>query len=113
MDIFGHTTDGDTRTPKESNIAALADFPRPTTQKELNSFVGLASFFRGYVNVDGMNFAQLAAPLYEWKKGGRKVVRRWTDVHEAAFIAIKDAHSEPPSQHANQTKINTPTRGLK
>ena len=88
VDMLGHTVDGTTRTPKESNVAALADFPRPTSQKELESFVGLATFFREYVNVNGVSFAELAAPLYKLKQGGRKVVRRWRDVHEAACFPV-------------------------
>ena len=75
VDMLGHTVDGTSRTPKESNVAALIDFPRPTSQRGVEQFVGLASFFRQYVNSEGRTFAELAAPLYQLKKGGKKVHR--------------------------------------
>ena len=72
VNLLGHVTDGTTRRPMQSNVTALVDFPRPTNLKELRSFIGLASFFRKYVNVDGVTFAELAAPLYKLQRGKRR-----------------------------------------
>ena len=95
-DMLGHHIDGKVRRPKESNVQALVGFPRPRTAKQLRSFIGLASFFRDYINQDGVSFAQMAAPLYKLSRGGKRVHRLWTDDHEAAFLAIKKALMSQP-----------------
>uniref|UniRef100_A0A8R1HTI6 RNA-directed DNA polymerase n=1 Tax=Caenorhabditis japonica TaxID=281687 RepID=A0A8R1HTI6_CAEJA len=64
---------------------AVAEFPRPKTVKDVRAFLGMASFYRRFVE----NFSKIAIPLCELTK--KDVAFNWTMEREKAFQQLKDA----------------------
>lgn len=69
--------------PDPEKLKALEDFPRPTNQRTLKGFIGLALFFSKFRS----DFAEVTNPLNELL---RKNVRwHWKQEHEEAFLKTK------------------------
>jgi hypothetical protein len=69
----------------EERIEAIHRFPRPTTVKEIQRYLGMAGWCRKFIK----GFSLLAAPLYDLVRKDAPFV--WTDEHERSFQGIKDA----------------------
>ncbi|WVZ57651.1 hypothetical protein U9M48_008011 [Paspalum notatum var. saurae] len=67
-----------------SKIDAIRDWPTPTTVAQIQSFLGLAGFYRRFVR----DFSSIAAPLHELTKKG--VPFAWGDSQAVAFNTLKD-----------------------
>ncbi|VDL83076.1 unnamed protein product [Nippostrongylus brasiliensis] len=83
--FLGHEISFDAYRPAERNTKAIKELPRPTTVKDVKTFIGMANFFRKFIR----NFASIAAPLYDLCKD--KSSFEWTPEREEAFLAIKEA----------------------
>ena len=73
----------------------VRNFPIPTSQKELKSFLGLCNYYRRFVK----GFAKIASPLNFLLKGNKKGKFKsgdWTDECQRAFQNLKDALISPP-----------------
>jgi hypothetical protein len=73
-----------------SKIAAIQDWPTPTTVTQIRSFLGLAGFYRRFIR----DFSSIAAPLHELTKKG--VPFSWGDSQEVAFNTLKDTLTHAP-----------------
>jgi transposase InsO family protein len=77
----------------EKKVAAIRDWPMPGTASELRSFLGLAGYYRKFVE----RFAQRAALLHDltsnWQKGESW---RWTPAHQAQLDDLKQALTSAP-----------------
>ena len=71
-------------------VQALLDFPRPTTPKQLRSYLGLAGYYRRFIP----HFADIASCLNDLLKKGVKFV--WTDKTESAFLDLKSRLASRP-----------------
>lgn len=75
--------------PDERLVEAIQEFPVPNTIKKLQSFLGLANYYRQFVK----NFARKARPLYELLSGvetsRRKRLGDWTAECDDAFKNLK------------------------
>jgi len=86
-------------------LIKLENWPRPTTMKELNSFLGFANYYRKFVR----DFSQIASPLEKLvkkDKRARQVKLSWSDAQESSFIRLKNALKNAPLLHpanANDT----------
>ena len=74
----------------EDKVKAILDFKKPSTVKEIRSFLGLAGFYRKFV----YRFATIAAPLTELLK--KDVKFEWGEVQDRAFNTLKQALTNPP-----------------
>ena len=54
--------------PDPEKVRAVAEWKRPTTEAELRSFLGLAGYYRRFVQ----GFAKVAAPLHALLGGPKK-----------------------------------------
>ena len=85
-------------TPIEEKTQAVAEWPTPTTVKEVRSFLGLANFYRRFIP----NFADVAAPLTALT--GAKATFTWDDSQTKSFEALKrDLTSPPILDYPNRT----------
>lgn len=64
MKFLGHVISPDGSRPDEDKIVAISHMDRPTTVKEVKSFIGSASFYRKFI----ANFAQIIGPLTDLTK---------------------------------------------
>lgn len=83
VDRFGLRTD-------PSKVEVIMNFPTPGDQKELKRFLGLAGWYRRFIN----NFSQVARPLT--RLTSRKVKFHWTPEAEESFNTLKSALISAP-----------------
>ena len=64
VDFLGHHVGLGKVQPKQKKVEALLSFPRPTTKKQLQSYLGVAGFYRKYVP----HYASISAVLFNLLK---------------------------------------------
>ncbi|CAN4118014.1 unnamed protein product [Withania somnifera] len=68
--------------PKKDSV--VHDWPRPTTIFEIRSFIGLAAYYRWFVE----GFSSIAAPLTVLTRKGAKVHERNYPTHDLELAAV-------------------------
>jgi RNase H-like domain found in reverse transcriptase len=76
---------------KKSKVEAIQKWPRPKNVRDLQSFLGLANYYRRYKT----NFSTQAAPLTNATRGQRKQLD-WGKPQESAFHDVKRAYTTAP-----------------
>ena len=71
-------------------VRAVQDFPRPQNPKQLRSFLGLASYYRGFIP----KFSQVAAPLYALTK--KDAPYQWDSSCQDTFEQLKQKLVQAP-----------------
>ena len=95
IEYLGHIVDGDGLRPNPQLVQALMDFPQPRTLKELQSFLGLANYYRKFI----ANFSHIALPLTDATRNNSQSNLRpieWTQSMQTAFDALKKALTSAP-----------------
>jgi hypothetical protein len=90
MKFLGFVMDRDGLRTDPDKVAAVTSFPRPTTRTEIRAFLGLAMYYRRFVQ----NFAAIAAPLNQLLRKGQSLT--WTPEQEEAFQTLKIALTTSP-----------------
>ena len=90
VSFLGHVVSEAGIATDPEKVKAVADWPVPTSLREVRSFLGLASYYRRYVE----GFAKIAAPLHALTKKGQ--VFKWSSEAQASFDALKEALISPP-----------------
>ena len=88
--FLGYTVGADGIKPNPSKIAAVQEWPSPKNVKELRSFLGLATFFRRFVQ----GFSTLVAPLTSLLRKESAFV--WNAVCEQTFLKLKEVLTSAP-----------------
>jgi hypothetical protein len=88
LEYVGHTVDKDGLHFSNEKRLEVLNFPKPTTQKHVQMFLGLANYFRDHVS----HITELLAPLREMivQYDKRKKVI-WNEKRELAFEKAKQA----------------------
>ena len=81
--FLGHIVGRDGIKVDPSKIEAVKDWPRPKNPTDVRSFVGLASYYRRFVE----GFSKIAAPLTELTRKTQKFI--WSDKCEDSFQELK------------------------
>lgn len=93
LKYLGYIVDKEGLRTDPDKVSAILNYPRPSTFTELKRFIGLASWYRRFVD----NFAIVAAPLHDLTKGGRKgKLIDWNEEAEIAFVDLKTALTTTP-----------------
>jgi hypothetical protein len=96
LEFVGHVVDEHGMSFSEEKILRVLDFQKPTTYKELKSFLGLANYFRDHIR----NHSILAQPLQNmipnYTKKSHSHMLVCTDETVKAFDEIKNAISTCP-----------------
>ena len=87
---LGHVFSGNGMTPDGSKIRAVTEWPKPVDAGDIRQFLGLASYYRRYIN----RFADLAAPLHQLTHNNAEF--QWTEECNTAFESIKKRLTEAP-----------------
>lgn len=90
IEYFGYHVSKDGMKPTNSGILAIKEFPEPKTIKEVHSFVGLASYFRKFIQ----NFSIIAKPLYSLLKKDATFI--FDTEQRMAFDTLKQKLIEAP-----------------
>ena len=90
LDYLGHHVGCGKVSPRQHKVEALLTFPRPNTKKQIQSFLGLAGYYRRYIP----HFASLSSILSDMMKKGAKF--EWNDQTEQAFLDIKSRLASQP-----------------
>ena len=73
-----------------AKIQAVVEWPTPRCVREVRPFLGLARYYRRFVE----NFAAIAAPLHALMGKGKAF--KWDDATQQAFDKLKGALTSPP-----------------
>lgn len=87
---LGHVVSKRGITPDPVKLQAFAEYPVPTSLKEVKSFQGFASYFRRFIS----DYARRAAPMTRLLR--KNVPWRWTAEEQASFEDLKSALLSAP-----------------
>ena len=91
IEFVGHIISSKGLRFSEEKLSGVRNFPRPAVKRQLKSFLGLASYFRGHVR----NFSIIAKPLQDeigsYARGERSARVVWTPTLQKAFEDLRDA----------------------
>ena len=88
MQYLGHLLTPDGIRPNPDRVAAVRDYPAPTSVKGVRQFLGLASYYRRFVK----NFARIAQPLHNLTQKGTPF--HWSRECGEAFLLLKQRLTE-------------------
>lgn len=90
IDYLGYSADCSGISPNDSHVETLRSYPIPTNKRELQSCIGLFSYFRRFVQ----NFSRIAGPLYNLLKTNNQF--DFDSDCLQAFIKLRDALCTAP-----------------
>ena len=79
IDFLGHQLQPGLTGLNEDNVAKVRTAPRPTTKKQVRSFMGLAGYYRYFIP----NFVAIAVPLSGLTRKGQPSKVEWGDAHKS------------------------------
>ena len=85
VEFLGHFIEENCISINEEHLEKIRSAKRPTTKKEVRSFLGLANYSRDHMP----SFAEIAAPLSDLTKKGLPESVRWEDAQEKAFATLR------------------------
>ena len=92
VDFLGHRLEQGMIGLHQDNVEKIKDVPRPSTKKQVRSFMGLAGYYRDFIP----NFAAIAAPLSDLTRKGQPNKVEWSEAQEKAYQTIKSYLTSEP-----------------
>lgn len=87
---LGHKCSEEGALPDPSKTSCVQNFPVPRTVRQVQSFLGLANYYRKFIN----NFSKIVRPITNLLR--KDVKFTWTDKCQEAFESIKKSLISPP-----------------
>ena len=91
-EYLGYTIGRGCVKPQEKKVERIRDWPKPTTKKQVKSFLGLIAYYQKFIK----SFATIAAPMYNLTRQNLPHHVTWTKEAEEAFHLLKTALCEKP-----------------
>ena len=93
--FLGHIISNQGLHPDPQKVSAVRDMPKPTTTKEVRRFIGMAGYYRRFIE----RFADICAPLHalvnnKWSEATHP--QDWTKECDTAFATLKSKLVEAP-----------------
>lgn len=92
----GHVLSGAEKSLSDKRVKAIQNIPKPTTKKQMMSFLGMTSYCRTFIS----GYTDLEAPLTKMIYGNSMAAKEtltWTPEAEQAFVDLKLALQTSPS----------------
>jgi dUTPase len=89
VDYLGHRVSEQGIEMLDDYVKLLVDWPKPTTSKQLATFLGKCGYYRQFIR----NYGQIAACLEAEKK---KPILKWTPQMDISFIKLREAFKHKP-----------------
>ena len=83
MKYLGHLISSDGVRPDTDKVEKVKEWPRPTTVQEVRAFLGLANYFREFMQ----GYSQMVLPLTDLTR--TKKAWNWTNKYTEAFERVK------------------------
>ena len=90
VEFLGHVVSSAGIRMDAAKVAAIKDWPRPATVRDVRSFHGLANYYRRFI----ADFSKISTPLTNLTK--KAVGFHWGPAEEAAFEKLKSAMISAP-----------------
>jgi hypothetical protein len=90
LKFLGHIVGADGVKPDPAKVQVIQDWPMPTNVAELRSFLGLAQYFRKFIQ----GYANTVCCLYDLLKANAAFT--WGDAHTKAFEQVKYSLANAP-----------------
>ena len=87
VDLLGHLVRSECITVTDENLEKILPTRRPTTKKEVRSFLGLANYYRNHIP----SFAAISAPMSDLTKKGQLTCVQWGNPQEKAFVDLQES----------------------
>ena len=98
--FLGHIISREGIKPDPKTVTVVQDWPKPTSITEIRSFLGLANYFRKFIQ----GYSTLAAPLTKLTRNDGSM-EQWNEACDKAFQGLKDALCQAPTlAHPDFTK---------
>src|SRR5687767_907514 len=88
--FLGHVVSGEGIKVDPKKTDAVKNWPRPLSPSDIKSFLGLAGYYRRFVE----GFSSIASPMTKLTQ--KKVKFAWTDACEKSFQVLKDRLTSAP-----------------
>lgn len=82
LEYLGHSVGLEGVKPLRKNVEKVLQYPQPRNIEEVERFMGLASYYRKFIN----NFAKIAAPINQLK--GKNIKFHWDIKCDEAFNTL-------------------------
>ena len=89
IEFLGRRVSGGSLGMSQKDIQTVLGWPKPTSAKEVERFMGLANYHRVFVK----NFSEISTPLYAVTS---KLAFEWGETQNTAFETLKRALTTPP-----------------
>eukprot|EP00961_Rhodomonas_salina_P033337 448785-Rhodomonas_salina.1 len=89
--FLGHVISADGISVDPAKTKSISDWPEPRDQHDLRSFLGLANYYRRFID----RYADICVPLFPLLS--KEATFTWTDACRAAFQQLQDALSHAPT----------------
>ena len=87
---LGHVFSAQGMAPDPSKIQAIQEWPVPSNITDVRQFLGLASYYRRYIQ----HFSHIAALLHALTQ--KNAMFSWTESCQQAFTTLKATLAQPP-----------------